>query len=34
MTVEQHAAAGTGLAVGEKAAVRFNPDRTVVIREP
>ncbi|MGH3211365.1 MAG: ABC transporter ATP-binding protein [Trebonia sp.] len=34
MTVEQHAAAGTGLAAGEKAAVRFNPDRTVVIREP
>jgi putative spermidine/putrescine transport system ATP-binding protein len=34
MTVEQHAAAGTELAVGEKAAVRFNPNRTVVIREP
>jgi iron(III) transport system ATP-binding protein len=34
MTVEQHAAAGAGLAVGEKVAVRFNPDRTVVIREP
>jgi iron(III) transport system ATP-binding protein len=34
MTVEQHATAGDGLAVGEKVAVRFNPDRTVVIREP
>jgi iron(III) transport system ATP-binding protein len=34
MTVEQHATAGAGLAVGEKVAVRFNPDRTVVIREP
>jgi iron(III) transport system ATP-binding protein len=33
MTVEQHAAAGAGLTVGEKAAVRFNSDRTVVIKD-
>ena len=33
MTEEEHAAAGAGLAAGEKAVVRFNPDRTVVIRE-
>jgi iron(III) transport system ATP-binding protein len=33
MSEEEHAAAGPGLAIGEKAAVRFNPNRTVVIRE-
>ena len=32
MTVEQHAA-GAGLEAGDKAVVRFNPGRTVVIRE-
>jgi iron(III) transport system ATP-binding protein len=29
----QHATAGAGLEVGEKAAVRFNPARTVVIKD-
>ena len=33
MSAEQQAAAGAGLAPGEKAAVRFNPDRTVVIKD-
>jgi iron(III) transport system ATP-binding protein len=33
MTEEEHAAAGAGLAAGEKALVRFNPDRTVVINQ-
>jgi iron(III) transport system ATP-binding protein len=33
MTEEEHAAAGAGLAAGEKAVVRFNPDRTVVINQ-
>jgi iron(III) transport system ATP-binding protein len=33
MTEEEHAAAGAGLAVGEKAVVWFNPDRTVVINQ-
>jgi iron(III) transport system ATP-binding protein len=33
LSAEQQAAAGAGLAPGEKAAVRFNPDRTVVIKD-
>jgi iron(III) transport system ATP-binding protein len=33
LSAEQEAAAGAGLAPGEKAAVRFNPDRTVVIKD-
>jgi NADPH:quinone reductase-like Zn-dependent oxidoreductase len=32
-TAEQHAAVGATLDTGEKAAVRFNPGRTVLIRE-
>jgi len=32
-TAEQRAAAGTVLDTGEKAAVRFNPGRTVFIKE-
>ena len=33
MTAEQHAAVGATLDTGEKVAVRFNPGRTVLIRE-
>jgi iron(III) transport system ATP-binding protein len=33
LSAEQEAAAGAGLAPGEKATVRFNPDRTVVIKD-
>ena len=33
MTAEQHPTVGTVLDAGEKAAVRFNPGRSVLIKE-